>query len=394
MREVLVALARRTPVGKANRGALRQTRPDTLGAAVLRGLLAAAPKLDPARLGDVVIGCAMPENEQGLNVGRNIALLAGLPDSVPGMTVNRFCSSGLEAINIAAGELARGQCDLAVAGGVESMTMIPMGGVRYLPDLELVRQRPGAYMGMGLTAERLAERDGIGREAQDVFALHSHRKAVAAIREGRFHDEIVPVTARLAAVDERGRPATREVEVAVDEGPREDTSLEALGRLKPAFKQGGTVTAGNSSQMSDGAAAVLLATDPAAAASGLQPLARFLGYHVVGVPPEIMGIGPVEAVPPLLQRLGLKLEQMDVIELNEAFAAQSLAVCKGLGLDPEDERLNPNGGAIALGHPLGCTGAKLTATALHELRRRGGRYALVTMCIGTGMGAAGVFEAI
>jgi acetyl-CoA acyltransferase len=394
MREVVVALAKRTAVGRAYKGTLRQTRPDDLGAAAVRALCADAPGLDPARIGDVIMGCAMPEGEQGMNVGRNIALLAGLPDSVPGMTVNRFCSSGLESIHLGALEIMSGQCDVVIAGGVESMTQIPMGGVRYLPNPTLVAGHPEAILGMGLTAERLAERDGITREAQDLFAYHSHRKALAAIAEGRFAAEIAPVTAHLSEVDARGKPSVREVEFKVDEGPRADTSPEALAKLRPAFKQGGTVTAGNASQMSDGGAAVLLTTPEIAAELGLTPLARYVTYAVAGVPPEIMGIGPVEAVPKALARVGLTLDQMDVIELNEAFAAQSLAVLKGLGLDAEDPRLNPNGGAVALGHPLGCTGAKLTATALHELKRRGGEHALVTMCIGTGMGAAGIFAAI
>jgi acetyl-CoA acyltransferase len=394
MRDVVVVAARRTAVGKAPRGTLRQTRPDDLGVAAVRGVLAAAPGLDPTRIGDIVIGCAMPENEQGLNVGRNIGLLAGLPDSVPGMTVNRFCASGLEAVNIAAGEIRSGQADVVIAGGVESMTLIPMGGMRYLPNPALARSRPGAYMNMGLTAERLVERDAISRQEQDRFALTSHRKAVDAIESGRFADEIVPLQVRLTEPDEEGRPVVRELTFARDEGPRADTTLEALAKLKAAFKEGGTVTAGNSSQMSDGGAAVLLCAEEVVASLQVEPLARWRGYAVAGVEPEIMGIGPVVAVPKVMALTGLRLDQMDVIELNEAFAAQSLAVLKHLGLAPEDERLNPNGGAIALGHPLGCTGAKLTATALHELKRRQGRFALVTMCIGTGMGAAGIFEAL
>jgi acetyl-CoA acyltransferase len=393
MKEVYVIAARRTAVGKAYKGTLRHTRPDDLGAAVVRDLVAAHPGLDPVRLGDVIIGCAMPEGEQGMNVGRNIVLLAGLPDSVPGMTVNRFCSSGLETIALGAMEIMTGRCEAVIAGGVETMTMVPMGGLRYLPNPTLAAENPEALMGMGLTAERLVERDGITREDQDTFAYHSHRKAIAAIAEGRFTDEIVPVTAHLPGADAQGRPTSIEVDFRTDEGPRADTTLEALARLKPAFKQDGTVTAGNSSQMSDGAAAVLLGTAELVRELGVTPLARFVDYRVAGVPPEIMGIGPVEAVPKVMQATGLALDKMDVIELNEAFAAQSLAVLKGLGLDPEDERLNANGGAIALGHPLGCTGAKLTATALHELKRRGGKHALVTMCIGTGMGAAGIFAA-
>ena len=394
MREVVVAAARRTAIGKALKGTLRHTRPDDLGATVVRNLLETHPKLDPARVGDVIMGCAMPEGEQGMNVGRNIALMAGLPVSVPGMTVNRFCSSGLETINLGALEIASGQCDIVIAGGVESMSMIPMGGLRYLPNPDVAAETPETLTNMGLTAENLAVRDGISREAQDEFAYHSNRKAAEAIAGGRFVDEIVTVMAQLPAKEKNGRPSLQEVEFLIDEGPRADTTVEALAKLRPAFKDGGTVTAGNSSQMSDGAGASLLCTPEIAAEIGARPLARFLGYAVAGVEPEIMGIGPVAAVPKVLDRLGLKLDQMDVIELNEAFAAQSLAVLKGLGLDPGDERINANGGAIALGHPLGCTGAKLTATALHELARRGGRYALVTMCIGTGMGAAGVFEAL
>jgi len=394
MRDVVVALALRTPGGRAKKGTFRQTRPDDLGAAVIRAILAKAPKLEPARIGDVVMGCAMPEGEQGMNVGRNLVLLAGLPDTVPGMTVNRFCSSGLETINLGAAEIALGQSDVVIAGGVESMTLVPMGGVRYLPNPTMAAQAPGTYLNMGLTAERLAERDDITRAAQDAFSYHSHMKAIAAQQAGKFDAELVSVTTSVSGPGQNGKPVVREVVLDRDEGPRADTTLEALAKLKPAFKAGGTVTAGNSSQMTDGAAAVLLTTPEIAAELGLEPLARWVGYAVAGVPPEIMGIGPVKAVPKALKRMGLTLDAMDVIELNEAFAAQSLAVLKGLGLQADDERLNPNGGAIALGHPLGCTGAKLTASALHELRRRKGRYAMVTMCIGTGMGAAGIFEAM
>jgi len=342
----------------------------------------------------VILGCAMPEGEQGLNVGRNVALLAGLPDSVPGMTVNRFCSSGLETINLGALEIASGQSDIVIAGGVESMTLVPMGGVRYLPNPRLAAGAPGTYLNMGLTAERLAERDKISREDQDRFACASHRKALAAQAGGRFDAELVPVDVQVTEPGASGKPVVKKFVLDRDEGPRAGTTVEALAKLKPAFKAGGTVTAGNSSQMTDGAAAVLMTTPEIASELGLRPLARWVGYAVAGVPPEIMGIGPVAAVPKLLARSGLKLDQIDVIELNEAFAAQSLAVLAGLGIAPDDPRVNANGGAIALGHPLGCTGAKLAATALNELRRRKGRYAMVTMCIGTGMGAAGIFEAL
>jgi acetyl-CoA acyltransferase len=381
-------------VGKAPRGSFRQTRPDDLLAAVIRAILERAPKLEPERIDDVIIGCAMPEGQQGMNVGRNVALLAGLPDSVPGMTVNRFCSSGLETVNLGAAEVATGQADVVIAGGTESMSMVPMGGHRYLPNPSMMADKPGTYLGMGLTAERLADEDGIHREDQDRFAYDSHRKALAAQNEGRFDDEIVPIPARVSAPGADGNTVDREVLVERDEGPRADTSPEALAKLRPAFKAGGTVTAGNSSQTSDGAAAMVLTTPELAVKLELDPFARFLGYSVAGVDPRIMGIGPVHAVPKILERTGLRLEQMDVIELNEAFAAQSLSVIRRLKLDPADERLNANGGAIALGHPLGCTGAKLTVTALHELRRRKGRHAMVTMCIGTGMGAAGIFETL
>ncbi len=394
MKDVVVALAVRTPVGKAPRGTLRQTRPDDLGAAVVREILARAPRLAPERIGDVIMGCAMPEGEQGMNIGRNIALLAGLPDSVPGMTVNRFCSSGLETINIGAGQILSGQSDVVVAGGAESMSMVPLGGSRYLPNPRMIVEDPDTFIGMGLTAERLAEMEKIDRETQDRFSWNSHQKAVGALESDRFAAETIPVLTRLTTTAANGKPVDREVRFERDEGPRADTTVEVLGKLRPAFKAGGTVTAGNSSQMSDGAAAVLLTTPEIADELQLEPLARFRGYAVAGVAPEIMGIGPVRAVPKVLERAGLRLDEIDVIELNEAFAAQSLAVLKHLGIAADDDRLNPNGGAIALGHPLGCTGAKLTATALHELKRRGGRYAMVTMCIGTGMGAAGLFEAL
>lgn len=394
MRDVVVALALRTPTGKAMKGSFAQTRPDTLGAAVIRGMLEQAPNLDPERIGDVIMGCAMPEGEQGMNVGRNIGLLAGLPDTVPGMTVNRFCSSGLETIALGALKIAHGWTDAVIAGGVESMTLIPMGGLRYLPNPELVAKDPETYLNMGLTAERLAKEDELSRESQDAFALASNLKAAAAIKDGRFKDEIIPVATTVTRPNALGVPQETELTVDTDEGPRGDSTIEGLAKLRPAFQLGGTVTAGNASQMSDGGAACLLTTPELATEWGLTPIARFVTYAVAGVPPEIMGIGPVEAVPKALDQAGLQLSDMNVIELNEAFAAQSLSVLKRLGLDAEDDRINANGGAIALGHPLGCTGAKLTATALHELKRRGGKYAMVTMCVGTGMGAAGIFEAL
>ncbi len=394
MRDVVVALAVRTPVGKAYKGRLSQTRPDDLGAVAIRELMARAPRLDPSRIDDVIFGCAMPEGEQGMNVGRNIALLAGLPNSVPGMTVNRFCSSGLETINLGAAQIQTGQADVIIAGGAESMTMVPMGGHRYLPNPSWIAQSPEQHIGMGLTAERLAVEDGITRSDQDAFSYRSHQKAIDAIESGRFKEEIAPVATSFTMPDPSGKPQTRELTVDTDEGPRGDTSVEVLGKLRPAFKATGTVTAGNASQMSDGAAAVLLTTREIAEELELQPLAKWVGYAVAGVPPEVMGIGPVEAVPKLLNRVGVALGDIDVIELNEAFAAQSLSVLKRLKIDPKEDRLNANGGAIALGHPLGATGAKLTATALHELKRRGGKYAMVTMCVGTGMGAAGLFEAV
>ena len=390
MKEVFVIAARRTAVGKAYKGSLRHTRPDDLGAAVVRGLVAAHPNLDPARIDDVIMGCAMPEGEQGMNVGRNIALLAGLPVTVPGMTVNRFCSSGLETIALGAMEIMTGRCDAVIAGGTESMTMVPLGGLRYLPNPTFAAEYPEALLGMGLTAERLVERDGITREQQDAFAYHSHMKAVAAIAAGRFKDEIVAVKAHLPGQDAKGRPTLQEIEFKVDEGPRADPTVEALARLKPAFKQGGTVTAGNSSQMSDGAAVSVVMSGERARALGLEPMARFVAFAAAGVDPAVMGIGPVEAIPKALRLAGLAPADLDLVELNEAFASQALHVMRTLGLDPA--RVNVNGGAIALGHPLGCTGAKLTATLLHEMPRRGARYGVVSMCIGGGMGAAGIIE--
>ena len=407
MREAVIVSAMRTAVGKAGKGTLRATRPDDLAADAIRGALAGAKGLDPKDIEDVILGCAMPEAEQGMNVARIAALRAGLPVEVSAMTVNRFCSSGLQAIAIAADRIMTGQGDVAVAGGTESMSMVPMGGNKVAPNPWLMDHYPDAYLSMGLTAENLAKKYGITREQADEFSLASHQKALAAIAAGNFKDEIVPVevsyTAVAAAATGNGGAGSAQNEKAgiaktvkltfdTDEGPRADTSLEALAKLKPAFHARGVVTAGNSSQMSDGAAAAVVMSAERARALGLKPLARFVAFATAGAPPEEMGIGPVYAIPKVLKIAGLTLDQIDVIELNEAFAAQSLSVIKAAGLD--SSRVNVNGGAIALGHPLGCTGAKLTATILRELERRSARYGLVTMCIGGGMGAAGIFERI
>ncbi|OQX67536.1 MAG: acetyl-CoA acetyltransferase [Sorangiineae bacterium NIC37A_2] len=373
----VIVAAKRSAVGKAPRGVFRTTRPDDIGVEVLKATLASAP-FPLELIEDVLVGCAMPEAEQGMNVARNIVLHAGLPDSVPAATVNRYCASGLQTIAMIAERIQVGAIDVGVAGGVESMSLIPMGGHVTRLNPAIVEQRPEIYMNMGLTAENVASRFEVSRADQDAFSLESHRRALEAQRSGHFAEEIVPVRSHEG------------VTVTADEGPRADTSLEALGKLPAVFRQGGSVTAGNSSQMSDGAAFVVLMSEAKARELGLQPIARFVGYAVAGVAPEIMGIGPVEAIPKLLKKTGVTLDQIDTIELNEAFAAQSLAVIRKLGLDPQ--KTNPNGGAIALGHPLGCTGAKLTATALSTLKRTGGRYGLVSMCVGGGMGAAGLFE--
>jgi acetyl-CoA acyltransferase len=390
MREAVIVTSVRTPVGRAYKGALATARPDDLAAVALRGALERTPGLDPAEVDDVILGCAFPEAEQGLNVGRLAALLAGLPHSVPGQTVNRFCSSGLQTIALAAQAVMAGMAEVVLAGGVESMTRVPMTGNKIMVNPDLVRSQPDAYLGMGLTAENVAERWGVSREDQDAFALESHRRAVAAQQAGRFGDELVPVEVRRRAPGKNAGVEESASVHAQDEGPRADSSLEALAKLKPAFKQGGTVTAGNSSQMSDGAAISVVMSADRARALGLEPLARFVAFAAAGVDPAVMGIGPVEAIPKALRLAGLAPEDVGLVELNEAFASQALHVIRTLGLDPA--RVNVNGGAIALGHPLGCTGAKLTATLLHEMPRRGARYGVVSMCIGGGMGAAGVFE--
>jgi acetyl-CoA acyltransferase len=389
MREVVLVSSVRTPVGRAYKGTLRATRPDELAAIAIKGALARVPQLDTKEIEDVILGCAMPEAEQGMNVARIASLRAGLPVETSAMTVNRFCSSGLQAIAMAAERIASGGAEVIIAGGTESMSMVPMGGHKISPNPWLVENRPDAYLSMGLTAERLAQRFGITREAADEFSLHSHEKALAAIASGKFEDEIVSVPVSFTTPN-GSKPKKQELTFTTDEGPRSDTSLEALLGLKPAFHVKGTVTAGNSSQMSDGAAASVVMSADRAAQLGIKPMARYVAFATAGYKPEEMGLGPVFAIPKALKLAGLQLSDIDVIELNEAFAAQSLAVIHEAGLDPA--RVNPNGGAVALGHPLGCTGAKLTATLIRELKRRNGRYGIVTMCVGGGMGAAGIFE--
>jgi acetyl-CoA acyltransferase len=390
MREAVIVSSVRTAVGKAPKGTLRATRPDDLGAFAIRGALDRVPNLDKSEIEDVIIGCAMPEGEQGMNVARICSLRAGVPVEAAALTINRYCSSGLQSIALAAERIRGGGADVIVAGGTESMSMVPMGGNKISINPWLMECYPDSYMPMGLTAERVARHYGISREEADQFALASHQKALAAQAACKFADEIVPVPVTFIVPNGGTKTQKTEIEFKVDEGPRADTSLEALSKLKPVFHTKGTVTAGNSSQMSDGAAAAVVMSEERARALGIQPLARFLAYAYAGCLPEEMGVGPVYAVPNALKLAGLNLDQIDVIELNEAFAAQSLAVIKTLGLDMA--KVNVNGGAIALGHPLGCTGAKLTASLLRELKRRNAKYGMVTMCIGGGMGAAGIFE--
>jgi acetyl-CoA acyltransferase len=409
MPEAVIVSSVRTPVGKAFKGSLRATRPDDLAALAIKEALARVPGLDAKEIDDVILGCAMPEGEQGMNVARIAALRAGLPIETSAMTVNRFCSSGLQAIAIAAERIRGGSAQVIVAGGTESMTMVPMGGNKVSPNPWLVDHSPDTYINMGLGTEHIARKYGITREQADQFSVESHKKALAAIAAGKFKEETVPVEVKITAVANGNgnvsgassgnlkakaapKATTQTFTFDTDEGPRADTSLEALAKLKPAFHVKGTVTAGNSSQMSDGAAAAVVMSEERAKALGLKPLARFVAYATAGVLPEEFGIGPVAAIPKALKIAGLSLNDVAVFELNEAFAAQSLAVIQQAGLDPS--RVNPNGGAIALGHPLGCTGAKLTATILRELQRRNARYGMVTMCIGGGMGAAGILECL
>ena len=391
MPEAVLVSAIRTPVGRAPKGALSTTRPDDLAALAIGASLDHVPGLERAEVDDVILGCAQPEGESGWNIARMAALRAGLPVEIPGMTVNRLCSSGLQAIALADQRIRTGGDRVIVAGGAETMSMLPFGGLKPSPNPWLAEHYPAALLTMGLTAERVARHYGVSREDQDAFALASHRKAVAAQAAGRFDEELVPVAVTSAVPGAKaGKPVVTETVFAADEGPRADTSAEALAKLKPVFHAQGTVTAGNASQTSDGAAAVVLMDAARARELGAQPLARLVAFAVTGCLPEEMGIGPITAIPAALKRAGLTLDQIDLIELNEAFAAQALAVIRVLGIDPG--RVNVNGGAIALGHPLGCTGAKLTATLLGEMKRRQARYGMVTMCVGGGMGAAGIFE--
>ncbi len=385
-----IVAASRSAVGKATRGGFRFTRPDTLAADVIKQLLTSVPNVDKEQIDDVIVGNATPEAEQGLNVGRLISLIALDTDKVPGMTVNRYCASGLETIAIASAKIHSGIADCIIAGGVESMSLLPMGGWRIVPNADVALAHPDYYWGMGLTAEAVAKEYKVNREDQDQFAYNSHQKAINAIKEGKFKDEIVAVNIVETYVDESGKKKNREFKVDTDEGPRADTSLEALAKLRPVFDAKGMVTAGNSSQTSDGAAFVMVVSERFLKANNLKPIARLVNYAVAGVPPRIMGIGPLVAIPKVLKQAGMKQQDLDLIELNEAFASQSLAIIRGLELDPEI--VNVNGGAIALGHPLGCTGAKLSVQLFNELKKRDKKYGMVTMCVGTGQGAAGIFE--
>ena len=390
MKEAVIVSAVRTPVGKAKRGGLATVRPDEMAATVIQALLKRTPNLDPAEIEDLVIGCAFPEGEQGLNMARMIALRSGLPDSVPAETINRYCASGVQSIAHVAYAIQSGQIEVGIAGGAESMTMVPMAGYKFAPNPHFAQDLPHYYTNMGLTAENVSVKYGINREDQDEFSLKSHQKAAHAVNSGLFDPELVPIDVEVTELDEDDKQFKRHFTVKRDEGPRADTNIEALAKLKPAFKEGGVVTAGNSSQMSDGAAGVVVMSAERAKQLGLQPLARFVSFAVGGVAPELMGIGPIVAIPKALKVAGLTLNDIDLIELNEAFAAQSLAVIRTLEID--ESKVNVNGGAIALGHPLGCTGSKLTTQLTYEMGRRKSKYGMVTMCIGGGMGAAAIFE--
>jgi len=388
--DAYIVAARRSAVGKATRGGFRFTRPDSLAAEVIKSLMAMVPNVDKEQVDDVIVGNATPEAEQGLNVARLISLMALDTDKVPGMTVNRYCASGLETIAIASAKIHSGIADCIIAGGVESMSLLPMGGWRIVPNADVALTHPDYYWGMGLTAEAVAKEYKISREEQDQFSYQSHQKAIKAINEGKFKDQITPVNVVETYVDENGKKKNREFKIDTDEGPRADTSMDALAKLKPVFNAKGVVTAGNSSQTSDGAAFVMVVSEGFMKANNLKPIARMVNYAVAGVPPRIMGIGPIEAIPKVLKMAGMKQQDLDLIELNEAFASQSLAIIKELSLNTDT--LNVNGGAIALGHPLGCTGAKLSVQLFDELEKRNGKYGMVTMCVGTGQGAAGIFE--
>lgn len=388
-KEAVIVSAVRTPVGKAKRGGFATVRPDELGAAVIKELLNRIPNLDPAQIEDVVLGCAFPEGEQGMNFARTISIRAGLPDTVPAETINRYCSSGVQSIAHIANAIQAGQIEIGIGGGVESMSMVPMMGYKFSPNPHFAMELPHYYTNMGLTAENVAAKYGITREQQDEFALHSNLKAARAVDSGLFDPELLPIDVELTEYAD-GKTVKKNFTVKRDEGPRGDSTLEGLAKLKPAFKDGGSVTAGNSSQMSDGASAVMVMSAEKASELGLRPLARFVSYAVGGVPPELMGIGPVAAIPKALKLAGLSAKDIDLFELNEAFAAQSLAVIQQLELDAD--KINVNGGAIALGHPLGCTGSKLTTQLIYEMGRRKSKYGMVTMCIGGGMGAAAIFE--
>ncbi len=390
MKDAVIVSAVRTPVGKAKRGGLATVRPDEMSATTIQALLKRTPNLDPSQIEDVVIGCAFPEGEQGLNMARMIALRAGLPNSVPAETINRYCASGVQSIAHVAYAIQSGQIEIGIAGGAESMTMVPMAGYKFSPNPHFAQDLPHYYTNMGLTAENVAVKYGISREDQDEFSLKSHQKAAQAVNSGLFDPELVPVDVEVTELDEDDKQFKRKFTVKRDEGPRADTNIEALSKLKPVFKEGGVVTAGNSSQMSDGAAAVMVMSADKAAELGLEPLVRFVSFAVGGVSPELMGIGPIVAIPKALKLAGLTLNDIDLIELNEAFAAQGLAVIRTLELD--ESKVNVNGGAIALGHPLGCTGSKLTTQLIYEMGRRKSKYGMVTMCIGGGMGAAAIFE--
>ncbi len=390
MKTAYIVKGYRTAVGKAPKGSLRFTRPDVMAATVIEKLMADVPELDKNRIDDLIVGNAMPEAEQGLNVARLISLMGLNTDKVPGVTVNRYCASGSEAIAIATAKIQSGMADCIIAGGAESMSFIPMGGYKPVPETQVAKENPDYYWGMGYTAEAVAQQYNISREEQDEFAYHSHQKALKAIAEGKFDNQIVPIGVDYNFLDENGKVQNKKFDFKVDEGPRPDTSLEGLARLKPVFTMGGTVTAGNSSQMSDGAAFVIVMSEEMVKELNLEPIARLVSYSAAGLEPRIMGMGPIYAIPKALKQAGMQLKDIELIELNEAFASQSVAIKKELDLNPDI--LNVNGGAIALGHPLGCTGAKLTVQLLDEMKRRGNKYGMVTMCVGTGQGAASVLE--